>query len=583
MRADVGQRGAVMVVGLVMSLFLCGLLAYLEGVASTLFYQQHLQDAADVSAFAAAVAEARGMNLIVLINLVMMGLLATLVALKLIQTLASIALVAVLSLVWLFAPLASTIPFLEAARESARAAHKALEPLVMSGLRGLHLAAEGVRVAVPAVAQAKVVLGVAQRLGPPVESAFSLPARLTLPVEPDAFEVLCKEAEDFVAGLVMLPLKPFLRPPIEGTVHGALSDLASAGTAWYCGDSDAEPPSTTLRYDRALPVLAEQRACLKASEQETTDESRAVCERAAQLTEQARADDTTGSCVKDCEPGGAYERVVQQARVECDPSRPPRSGLHVRDTWLENFEWQERRGLRRYRKTQDGLVKVSETLQSFRERSGKRTHHHPCGRGGFLADEYVLDAGDLRAPQPVCTRETPHAGDPLVVDVIEVSQILGCTEPVEERRSVADFTKSSAFGAGDSQWKRDRAPMRVVADLELGDDDFQIRAVTLGVPLAPGTRRAIALATGRRSEPGLAASIAAQERFAIAQAEYFYEPPKGTGLARSRWLWNRGWRARLRRVRLGQAGAPAALQLPAADQAALDAAGLQLPGLEVLH
>ena len=106
MRIRADERGAIMLVGLVMSLFLCGLLAYLIGIASTVFYREHLQDAADVSAFAAAVAEARGMNLIVLINLVMMGLLASLVALKLIQTLASIALIAVMSLVWLMPALA---------------------------------------------------------------------------------------------------------------------------------------------------------------------------------------------------------------------------------------------------------------------------------------------------------------------------------------------------------------------------------------------------------------------------------------------------------------------------------------------
>ena len=82
-------------------------------------------------------------------------------------------------------------------------------------------------------------------------------------------------------------------------MHGALSDLAGAGTGWYCGDSDAKPPSTTLRYDRALPMLPEQTACLSASEKETTDEGRSLCDRAAQVTDQALPDDITGNCVKD--------------------------------------------------------------------------------------------------------------------------------------------------------------------------------------------------------------------------------------------------------------------------------------------
>ena len=41
--------------------------------------------------------------------------------------------------------------------------------MVMNGLRLLHLAAEGVRVTVPVAAQARVVMGVAQRHGPPVK------------------------------------------------------------------------------------------------------------------------------------------------------------------------------------------------------------------------------------------------------------------------------------------------------------------------------------------------------------------------------------------------------------------------------
>ena len=70
--ADTG--GAIMVLGVFMTLFLIGGLFFLLGIGDALVFHDHMQEAADVSAFTGAVVHARFMNLIAAINLIMLAL-----------------------------------------------------------------------------------------------------------------------------------------------------------------------------------------------------------------------------------------------------------------------------------------------------------------------------------------------------------------------------------------------------------------------------------------------------------------------------------------------------------------------------
>lgn len=83
LRSD--ERGAIMVMGLFMAVFLVGMLYYLVGVYDAVIFRERMQDSSDAGAFAAAVMNARGMNLIVLLNIVMAIAFAVLIALKIIQ------------------------------------------------------------------------------------------------------------------------------------------------------------------------------------------------------------------------------------------------------------------------------------------------------------------------------------------------------------------------------------------------------------------------------------------------------------------------------------------------------------------
>src|SRR5687767_1082344 len=106
------ERGAILVLGIFMCACMVGALWYLAGIGSAIVYRERMQEAADAIAFSGAVLHARGMNLIVLINLIMAAILAIRVALKVAQ-LALVTVGTVLSLIPFTAPAAP--PFFTAA------------------------------------------------------------------------------------------------------------------------------------------------------------------------------------------------------------------------------------------------------------------------------------------------------------------------------------------------------------------------------------------------------------------------------------------------------------------------------------
>lgn len=68
------ESGATMVMGIFMAAMLVGMIYYVWGIGGTVIHRERLQDAADTAAFGAAVVEARGMNLIALLNVIMLAL-----------------------------------------------------------------------------------------------------------------------------------------------------------------------------------------------------------------------------------------------------------------------------------------------------------------------------------------------------------------------------------------------------------------------------------------------------------------------------------------------------------------------------
>jgi hypothetical protein len=76
------QSGAIMVAGVFMAVLLAAAIFLIIGTGDAIVYRERVQDAADAVAYTSAGIHARGMNIIVLINLIMVALMALLVAIK---------------------------------------------------------------------------------------------------------------------------------------------------------------------------------------------------------------------------------------------------------------------------------------------------------------------------------------------------------------------------------------------------------------------------------------------------------------------------------------------------------------------
>jgi hypothetical protein len=87
------SRGAILIIGVVFGALLVGALWHVAGIGDAIAWRERAQDAADAGAFENAVWNARGMNVIVAINIVMSLVLAVLVIWRTILLLVSVALV----------------------------------------------------------------------------------------------------------------------------------------------------------------------------------------------------------------------------------------------------------------------------------------------------------------------------------------------------------------------------------------------------------------------------------------------------------------------------------------------------------
>jgi hypothetical protein len=79
---DHEERGAIGVMGAFLAPFLVAAVYYLVGLGTAALQREGLQQAADVSAFAAAVASARSMNMIVVLNVLMASVMAIMVPVR---------------------------------------------------------------------------------------------------------------------------------------------------------------------------------------------------------------------------------------------------------------------------------------------------------------------------------------------------------------------------------------------------------------------------------------------------------------------------------------------------------------------
>jgi hypothetical protein len=256
------DQGAVMVLGIFMCATLVGALWYIAGIGDAIVFRERLQEAADAGAMSVAALNARGMNLLVFINLIMACVLAIRVALKTLEVtliaaetaFAGCALVPVVLgnvlepvCAALVAPTGEAIETVEDIIQDTR------DP-INNALKGLHNAQKGIMRVVPGGSLAGS-LQVLDKYRPfivetPLPS-FATPSitRITdgLPVQDGSTDKLCGKAGKAM-GALMDSLIPIDLGPANGIFSGIMESVASAGSSYFCelGGSGKAPDFSDL-------------------------------------------------------------------------------------------------------------------------------------------------------------------------------------------------------------------------------------------------------------------------------------------------------------------------------------------------
>lgn len=538
------ERGAVMVMAVFMAIFLVAILYYTVGIAESIVHAEALQDAADAGTLSAAIMHARGMNFIVLLNIVMAAIMAILIVIRLVEGLAIIGMAVAAALSWVtFGASATLIPVLNSVRTAMHEAYETLEPPISNVTKLLHTVADGVRVVVPLAAEASMGADAVSQQGgaSPVKAGFFIPKRLTLPVTDDDPKVLCAKSGSFVVGLAFKPLndRGIDLGPIQDALDGAVSGLTGALSNWFCGVSGGAPPVHEQKVRRVLPRTEAMESCERTA-------SQAACDEAARERELAGPDPRTGQCVTSCELSGPYERFIELARVQCAPARE-----------ITEYRFQRVAGSVEYRYLKGrGWVRGEPRLAVPELVSDSAP---PCGAGGRYATSYntrVHPGSSSEETLPVCSNELPPeppapeeaaAGrvEPEIVRFVEIKNIIDCTKPYVKRVNLGE---GEAFGAN---LDASRATKTMEDGVELGADDFQLRGVVVAKAPSDRYERIVRLARwGRGADSdGVLGRLRELSRLAVAQAEYFYE---GRATPAEQ-LWNMNWRGRLVRFRLPSA------------------------------
>ncbi len=263
------ERGAIIVAGAFMAFFLAGALFYLIGTGNAIVYRERLQDASDAIAYSSAGVHARGMNLIVLVNLVMASILAVLVALRMVALMLGIALAACAIIIASTFGLGASFcgPFMgwggNVEHKIIQAGNK-YQKVVDKVLPVLSKTESVVALTTPYVALAKSreVADYYQGNGESaVTSGFSVSPsmvpllpdgkKLGLPVQEQDYDKFCGRSAELGVGLAFFWMPDFA----ESALKWAAGGMAKTFSGYFCGDAGGKTKLTsTLKNDLASSV-----------------------------------------------------------------------------------------------------------------------------------------------------------------------------------------------------------------------------------------------------------------------------------------------------------------------------------------
>jgi len=557
------QRGAIMLIAVFVAIFAVALLYYLIGISGTVLFREKLQDAADATALSSAIMHARAMNLIVLINIIMAAILSVLVTVKLIETLAIIGVGFAAALAWGTAGASLVaIPPLKTVQSSMQTAYETLRGPVFEALLALNDLADAVRDVTPGAALALAEADLAANPALPNTHGIVFGTRRDLPVEDDEFTTLCGQAAKLPATLAKESLSA-IRPlsAVMGALESPMQSLGSSLSEWFCGDGSGTPPPYQQTYERLYPRTDSSIACENDQSSghlsEASSATNSNCNESQSDEKAAKPDPITGNCQvwHDCSLGGPYDTHVALAREQCSPTYSDQPSPFV-------YNYQTRSGVVEYKWNGKTWIRGAPIYDSPVYASSSNPpcgppEQHPTVAEGY--NETVRKHDDVNEVLPVCSSELAPSflsargtfGDTTTVNFTEALHLLGCKRRITKNIDLSDAQRVEKSG-------KDKSPKRVLLkdddqkDVTLGDENFQIRAILhREIPTGLPERVMNAALWNQASPENPLSALRILGSVSVAEAEFFYDSTE----ARSEWMWNMSWRARLRRFRLPTGGA----------------------------
>lgn len=485
------RRGAMMVIGIPMACLMVGMLYYVVGIGHQLVAREQLQDAADAAAFSGAIMQARGMNMLALVNQVMAGLVAVLVVTRMLQVVTATAIAVAAAIA--FASSGDSLTVVPAATDSMAQAAQAFEQLKTNTtpiLQGLHVFELGVKYALPAAAEAKVSLDVQRGLQATPRFGFLLPAEHPLPVEKGEFRELCDRSGSYASDLMRFPTGEILGQSEVGAVLGpGLDSLGHSFSELFCQPGGLEFPGTLPGIPLARPILRNlpeleiTKECTAASPEgfitgasqraASLQNQQNACEQSAQELARAAPGPDGGPNThceyrftrggpgglpdppQSCEPcrGGRGEGCAEfMAKVDAagHACRPDTHHLADYNYQRRGFTWHGE--LSEVAGSQDGqggtryLLQLQPSLE-YQDEGVLKAPKPPCGQNGTIAETYNERAtyhasGEYGQDDFLCEQEHFHP-DPESVASAAGTQGL----------SVEEWKR---FGFGEQHWQLER-------------------------------------------------------------------------------------------------------------------------------
>ncbi|MDJ0763231.1 MAG: hypothetical protein QNJ97_09610 [Myxococcota bacterium] len=558
-RTITNNRGAVMVMATFVAMLMVGLLYHVSGVGGAALERHLLQDAADAAVFSAATVNARGMNILAFLNLLMVAVLTILVALRLVQALLLILLAAltVLSFVPGGQAAGAAISPVKALHNSIKKVAKQYQKAAKKIVKGLTVISTGVNDGVPVIAMGEgVIISKSDPYNKVSNGGLTWPIFNGLPTKKGTYEELCRRAGENVFAPIVWILPDKAGQFVEKAIGEPIGNLTEKFTAYFCGGNSSNASEGHPEED---PVQKEVAYPPGMNTEENEHEGMSKCTNKIPSKSDGKCD---------------YEECEECARMGCkfciQKMRSTSPG-YMRGRWtIVRNDWVE------WRTAQGELVKViARDTTPNRWSMKEKVKGNPCNSddnpnpniydttscAGYISNwEWQNPTGtngqdrvpekNEYTPKPICERQkrepvtnpmeidyyldayesqsgaTPHEGPPPQMTLVQQTLYVvlsGCTIR-EEIQIEADGEPIASEEDKKKMYPR-------VLDLERFPDEAEMMSILFGTGKSGRREKAVGIASEKKPTGDDTVT-----RFSFAAAEYYSQNSDEEAMWHMQWL-----------------------------------------------